>query len=458
MRQSVSRSGLRQIDAALQEVTTGLPDPGNLDRGNPGELFRWLILRGRRRELLAARWLVSQILPTTVRADYPQGVDGSPSSSQANSPFNSPNNSDISTPVRGRNPAANLDPPGSLITVGSSSLAPPPAPSMASLKSALLDNTVAKLQSGLVNQTGTPLEIDILRLNQKQELIYQVLRQFEQGLDELNFSQVVSDQLPAKCSALLRDIWANTTGDFFGKYATLFLGDRQIEIVPVLLDDEFIVSQAILDKIPLVPELITHLLFQTPLMVDNLACPAGSPEAMRQAEILLQNLVIRVASGVIQPLLDHFGDVEEIKQRFYDRRLLSTREIEKFRNNLSWYYRVEMLFGEPKAIFESSYRLFILGERGIQAETIYAPRNFELMQLNGIPLAVTLVLETRDAIAPRIQAALSLLGSGVIYLLTQVVGRGIGLIGRGILQGIGSSIQETQLRNQMRKKGDRRGG
>ena len=32
-----------------------------------------------------------------------------------------------------------------------------------------------------------------------------------------------------------------------------------------------------------------------------------------------------------------------------------------------------------------------------------------------------------------------------MYLLTQVIGRGIGLIGRGIIQGVGSSFQDSKF-------------
>jgi hypothetical protein len=59
-------------------------------------------------------------------------------------------------------------------------------------------------------------------------------------------------------------------------------------------------------------------------------------------------------------------------------------------------------------------------------------------------------LEIRDAIAPRLRATVSFVGSGLVYILTQVIGRGIGLIARGIIQGIGSSWQD--LRTDKKKK------
>jgi hypothetical protein len=158
--------------------------------------------------------------------------------------------------------------------------------------------------------------------------------------------------------------------------------------------------------------------------------------------LLLDHLLIQLANGVIYPLLNLLGDVEPIKQNFYDRRLMSSREIARFRNNLSWRYRIEKYVGEPTAIFESQYRLFIFHGRGIKTAAIYAPRKSELEQLSGLQLAVTLTLEARDAIAPRVRSALSVVGSGVIYVLTEVVGRGIGLVGRGILKGLGNAWQE----------------
>ena len=86
----------------------------------------------------------------------------------------------------------------------------------------------------------------------------------------------------------------------------------------------------------------------------------------------------------------------------------------------------------------------MLVSRGIAKTSIYAPRNRELTRLSGIPLVVTLALEFRDAIAPRLRAVVEFFGNGIVYLLTQVVGRAIGLIGRGILQGLGGSLQESK--------------
>ena len=316
------------------------------------------------------------------------------------------------------------------------------------LQTYLFETVFGKLQSNLNSNLSTPLEIDILRTEKKRALLYLTLRKLEDVLDDLRHAQATPGQLPENCPEILRDLWQTVTIEFFGKYYTLQVDNLEQALVKQLLEDEAIVRQEILNLIPLAPDLFAYLLFQESLMVEGAPCLARTPEAIAQAQKLLENLLIQVANAVIQPLLNRYADVESIKTNFYHRRLMSTREIERFRNDLSWRYRWYTYITEPKAIFESQYQLFILTDQGIQTIPIYAPRRKELEQLDGIQFAVTLALETRDAIAPRLRVAISLVGSGLVYILTEFVGRGIGLIGRGILQGIGSALQDRRFRRE----------
>ena len=53
---------------------------------------------------------------------------------------------------------------------------------------------------------------------------------------------------------------------------------------------------------------------------------------------------------------------------------------------------------------------------------------------------VALLVETRDALAPQLQALVRRIGDLAVVLLTQVLGRAIGLVGRGIAQGMGAVL------------------
>ncbi|MEB3210666.1 MAG: DUF3685 domain-containing protein, partial [Leptolyngbyaceae bacterium] len=71
-------------------------------------------------------------------------------------------------------------------------------------------------------------------------------------------------------------------------------------------------------------------------------------------------------------------------------------------------------------------------------------RQAQLETLQGFPFLVTLALEFRDAVSPRVRAVVAFIGSGLIYVLTEVIGRGIGLIVRGVIKGIGSALQDSR--------------
>ncbi|MEH2249560.1 DUF3685 domain-containing protein [Nostoc sp.] len=411
LRNNLRLSGIAHIDATLATVTAQLQVPGLpvLDRA---------ILAGRRRELLAARWLLNRLLvsPQEKQEEDILVADElllTPSSSGA---------------IQQRQTVSPLLSPGTL-------------------QSALFASCVTKLQFPLLNVTDVPLEIDIFREDKKRELLYLILQKLAQQLDELRASKIEINQLYEVKIPLLRDLWQAATTDFFGKFSRIKLGNQNIEIVNLLLQNIEVVQRDILNKIPLVFELYSYLLFQTELNIDNASYPVVSAEAKSQALMIVENLLIQVANGVVQPLLNSLADVEIIKQNFYGRQLISTREIERFRNDLSWKYRFKNYIDEPKAVFESRYELFVIAPGGIATTSVYAPRNQELVKLSNIPLVVTLLLEFGDAIAPRLKSLLAFVGSGIVFILTQIVGRGLGLIGRGILQGIGSvSLVEKNLR------------
>ncbi len=409
------QSGLRQIVDSLAEVNSQLE---NCDRSSLDLLF-W---SGRRRELLVARWLVSQLLP----------ID-------KNNPLLVVSNQDRDV-KQNNNTQGNkrLKPIALNTTIGSSQLLTTPNPSR-------LQNVTLAQYSNIQNLTKIPLEIDILQLDKKRDLLYIVRQKFEEMLEDLQLAQLTIEQLTQKRSRLLQDLWQVSLTDFFGKYYTLSIGKQELEIVNILLQDAVLVQPAILDKIPLVIELLANRLFDAPLTIDNVAYSAGTPEAIERGKILQQNLTVQVANAVIQPLLNRFADRELIKQTFYHRSLISSREIARFRNNLSWKYRRWELVDEPIAIFESRYDLFVISDMGIKKISIYSPRRQELEQLRGIGLAVTIASEFRDAIAPRLRGIIGWVGKGIVYVLTQVLGRGIGLIVRGIIQGVGSALQETRF-------------
>ena len=415
LRNNLQNSGIDNINQAINRVTEQLKIPGI-------PLLNKAILAGQRRELLAARWVVNHLLTIPKERQKPP-----------------PENQLLSLNIQSQDNIIKSD--------ISPSINIPPLVSSRQLQSELLTLCLNKLQFSLENLTNTPLEIDILRENKKRELLYIILRKFFSQVEEIHTFNFDKNQLFNLQNQISLDLWKFAITEFFGNYSRIILDKQEINLVKFLLDKTTDLHTEIINKIPLLFELLSYLLLMTDLYIDNVSYPAGTKESQSQALLILENLLIHIANAVIQPLLNNLADEESIKQNFYNWQMISTREIEKFRNNLSWKYQLHQYITEAQTIFESRYEFFVFSSRGITKISVYAPRNQELAQLSGIPLGITLILEFRDAISPRIQSLVGFLGTGIVFVLTQVIGKGLGLVGRGILQGIGSvSLSEKGQR------------
>ena len=417
LRNNLQNSGINNIDQDINLVTEKLRIPGI-------PLLNKAILAGQRRELLAARWVVNHLLTIPKERQKPP-----------------PENQLLSFSIQNQDNIIKLD------ADVRPSINIPPIVSSRQLQSELFTLCLNKLQFSLENLTNTPLEIDILRENKKRELLYIILKKFFTQVEEIHTFNFDKNQLFNLQNQISLDLWKFAITEFFGNYSRIILDKQEINLVKFLLDKNTDLQTEIINKVPLLFELLSYLLLLTDLYIDNVSYPAGTKESQSQALLILENLLIHTANAVIQPLLNNLADEESIKQNFYNWQMISTREIEKFRNNLSWKYQLYQYITEAQTIFESRYEFFVFSPRGITKISIYAPRNQELAQLSGIPLGVTLILEFRDAISPRIQSLVGFLGTGIVFVLTQIVGKGLGLVGRGILQGIGSvSLSEKGQR------------
>jgi hypothetical protein len=397
-------TGLEQIDVALERLNTEQLKAG----------YGWLdqqFMRGRQRELQAARRFLNFLYAGGQTPPLRAGPGRSPRPSS-------------STPLAWATPAL--------------------AREGRTLQTLLWDQLAQRLESPLVNLTGHPLEIDVLRPDKKRELLAIVLRQLSELLTDLRFSELTADRLDSRAIQLRRDLWQESLTDFLGRYRLVRLQETAIELVPALLRSEPSVTPAFLDPIPGVAIVLAALLWQSPLELDGQSYPCNAPESLQRLTLLIENWAIATANAVMQPLLNQFGELDDIKQQLYDARLLSTREVTRFRNQLNWRYRLDWLIRDPQAMYESRLRLHTLGPQGIEEVFVYAARQRELHQLSSLQQSVTVAFELRDAISPQLRAMLAWVGGGLVYVLTQVIGRGLGLIGRGILQGVGSSFSNPQ--------------
>jgi hypothetical protein len=103
------------------------------------------------------------------------------------------------------------------------------------LPTLVFEQVFRTFQGCLDNTSQIPLETDILREEKKRELLYLTLRKFEDAVEAMGQANLPPGQLAEQSSLLLRDVWAATLTDFFGRYYTLQVTDLEQPVVPTLM-------------------------------------------------------------------------------------------------------------------------------------------------------------------------------------------------------------------------------
>ncbi len=396
----ISQPGRIELEETLQRINANL---ANRDLSDWERVF----LVGRKRELLTARWLSNRLVADEIVLE-----ENDPAAIEASQP-------------------------GQLVVSKATELAPLPVFADSANKT-IFERVATDIQLGLANKTTVLLEIDILQPQIKKSLCHLIVKRLSDTVDQI----VIADILERDYTDYLKSLWSWTIGTFFTQYYGQITIEEEQELA-ILIEQNFIeINNNIFSYIYGVPELFEYLSGQPGFTVDNINYKSDDPEIITRIEFLLHNLIINLANAVMQVILNNFYDIEKLKYKLYESEYKSDREIARFRNQLSWKYRQETYFDRPQSIFESRHRLYVLDVGRIRNMYVYAPRKAELEQLTGIPWLSTIIIEIRDAIAPLVRKFIALAGSGVVFVLTQVIGKGLGLIGKGIIQGIGSTINK----------------
>ena len=130
--------------------------------------------------------------------------------------------------------------------------------------------------------------------------------------------------------------------------------------------------------------------------------------------------------------------------------LLATRQLDQLRNRINSAERWHTLVERPLAIYESRRLLFDIQAGRVAPTMVCDLRDAELRQLSWWQQAFTLLLEARDALAPQVELLINRVGGLMVLLLTRVVGRAIGLVGRGVMQGLGQGLQNAPSSGEQR--------
>lgn len=294
------------------------------------------------------------------------------------------------------------------------------------------------INAGLTNRTGQLLAVEGLALERRRELLLSLLLQLTLLLQRFRLEELRGEVLLERWRLAQPDLRRQSLGALLGSYVQL---PEAGQLSPV--------AQTVLGRIDLAQEdpelpdplpMLAALVLAQPLLVDGTLVACDEPRALLQLEAQVANWLLRTAELLSAELLGCCGPWPELRRYLLEPQLLATRPLERLRNQLNAQQRWNGWFERPVQLYESRRELLVLQAGVIRVEALTEPRDEELARLGWLAQLVTLALETRDALGPQVRLILRGLGDFLVVLLTQVIGRAIGLIGRGVLQGMGRGL------------------
>jgi hypothetical protein len=293
--------------------------------------------------------------------------------------------------------------------------------------------------AGPDNQSGQLLAIDGLREERRRDLLLALLEQLNNLRDTLRLQDSSAETLQQRWRALQPALRQQALRQMAGPYVQLPREGRLRPVADTLLSQSDLSGED--PELPDPRSMLASLFQARPLVVDGRLRAADEPQAVLYLELLLANWLVRSAEQISAQVLALSAEWPELRRYLLRDNLLSTRNLERLRNQLNAQERWLNWVQRPIRLYESKRPLFCLKPGGIGLLDLTEPRDGELKRLRGSQQLVTLVLEIRDALAPQVQSFVRALGDLVVVVLTRVVGRAIGLVGRGIAQGMGRSLE-----------------
>ena len=303
---------------------------------------------------------------------------------------------------------------------------------------AIQQRLIEAASSGLSNRSGQLLALEGLHDDHQRDLLLALISQLDLLITRLRGDQLRGEKLEQRWLSLQPDLRSLALRQVAGEYVQLPQQGSLLAVADTLSSSANLGSED--PELPSAQPMLAALVQAQPLLVEGQLLAPDEPRALLHLEVLISNWLIRTAELISAELLASCSSWPELRRYLLKRELLATRSLERLRNQLNSQQRWGSWFERPVQLYESQRLLYRLESGAVTTVLLTEPRDAELRQLGWVQQLVTLALESRDALAPQVQAFFQRLGDLVVVVLTQVIGRAIGLVGRGILQGMGRSV------------------
>lgn len=284
-----------------------------------------------------------------------------------------------------------------------------------------------KQDACFINRSKILLGLDLLRDGVKRELLQTVAVTVEEQLFSL--LEPYKAKNSPNANEILLGILQTSSKRFLARYY-----GYTFDINPNLFKNSVYVCDLFEDADLLVKVPLSSVLENKSPIFRTSFLPLYKMATNRLLEILFDNLIIRISESIVRVILSDFSLVRDIQQNWFRSNFLSTRNLERFKNNLAWQDRRETYIKRPRKIYNNEYETWVLTSDGFYLQTLYANRLPQLLKLKRGSLAVINYVEFQDFLLCRIDETVFFASQSTRYILTSVIGQTIGLIWKGIIE------------------------
>ena len=275
------------------------------------------------------------------------------------------------------------------------------------------------------------LSLDLLKDDVKKDLLLIAASNLEQTYTKLLGAQDSNGRMEKRGKTIFLQCIKSTCEDFLTKQYGYKIEIDLPTLKQSLYTKTLLADSEILFKVPF------YALLDPKVPIFRLIYyPIYNYASESFIEALVDNLIIEISNCVVYFSLLNLSSVYAFRQTIYRSKFLSLRNFERFRNNLNWQLRIQNYIQRPIDLYNNRYNLYVLRTSGLYCRTIYANRSQEVSTLRNFPLVTISFIEARDFLTSRLDEALYLVSKGVRFTFTSILGQTIGLVWRGIIEGL----------------------
>ena len=297
-----------------------------------------------------------------------------------------------------------------------------------------------KFKNDLKNSTDELAALFSLNNINRISLLKTLLNEFSIIIKKFDSENVEGKDLGTNLQLITPELRSNTLRNFIDSYDRLKKNGVEVSI------SEFLVNNAdqtvIDDELPSINLILDPLLNNKPILLDGQYLSIEDPRAVIKLEMLILNWIFRTAELVSEEIISSCSEWPELRKYFLNKELVSTRELERKRNHINTKNQIQNIFKKPVRLYESKRLYYTVKNNIIERIILLEPRDEELRKLDWVQRQIAFIIELKDALAPQVHAIIQYLGDLIVLILTKVVGRSIGLIGKGIAQGMGKNFSK----------------